>query len=395
VVAAGAISLACQDVVSVNGACPEFCPGGVIDVRDTVLGGSVAPEGSFTGYVLPHEASEVQAVGGTGAPQSNVLLVFAQFGTAYLGSDNSVLDTIRSTDSLRFVFSMTRRNNQAAGLTLALHEIPATTDSTATYAGMAPYFDDSTLITTVAVPDSQATGEVAVTVLPGALRHFQDDSLRSAIGVRIGSADPAFVSFGPTLIDTVSLRPIARIIRFVQLDSTAGSVRVTRAESLGLNLKTFVVDSSTLVAPAGLVVGGPAAARAFAKLDVPQWLLDSTVIVRATLQVPPPQPTPGAPGDTMRLAIRALGTDFGPKSPLADSSYSGTVRVPVGGSDTVGVDIVRILLLWQSNSVVPHTVMLQLLPEAGSINTFELPEAGAVAQGVLRITYANRFRPGR
>ncbi len=389
VIAAGA-ALACQDVVSAPGACPEFCPEAAIDVRDTVLAGSVQPEGSYAGYVLPHDALEMQVVGGGGSAESHALMVFFRFTGNYIGGDATVRDTIRQTDSLRFTFNILRRNTNVSGVTLALHEIPIVTDSAKTYADMAPYFQDSTLIATLQIPDTVVNGPVSVTVLPGALRHFVPDSFQSGIGLRIVSPDPAFVSLGG---DT--LNPPARIIRYVQLDSTSGTALVTRSEARDLYFKTFVVDSASLPAPVGLVVGGPGAARAFVKLSLPTWLVDSTVIVRATLLVPPPRPTPGAPGDTFRLRVRALGTDFGPKSPLADTAYSGLTRVPVGGSDTVAVDLTKILLLWRGNAVVPHTVMLQLVPEASSINSFEVPGAGAGIQGAVRITYGMPFRPGR
>ncbi len=391
VVAAGA-ALACQDVVSVPGACPEFCPEGEINVRDTILTGSVEPVGSYDGYLLPHEALEMQVVGPGGPVESRALMVFYRFTGNYTGGDTSVQDTIRQTDSLRFTFNIVRRNVGTSGVTLALHEIPIVTDSTKSYADMDPYFQDSTLITTLQVPDSLVNGPVSVTVSPSAMRHFVDDSLQSGIGLRIVSPDPAFVSLG---YDTLNLD--ARIYRYVQLDSSTGTNHVTRSESKTIYFKTFVADTANLPVPAGLAVGGIAAARAFVKLNVPSWLVDSTVVVRATLLVPPPRPILGAPGDTFKLRVLPLGTDFGPKSPLADTSYAGYARVPVGGSDTVGIDITRVLLLWRGNASVPHTVMLSLAPaeEAGSINRFEVPGAGAVNQAALRITYGLPFRPGR
>ena len=103
--AAGCAALACQDVVSVPGACPEFCPESAIDVRDTLLTAvlassvdtadtgyvnSVVPEGSFSGYVLPHEAQRMQVVGGGSPVPARALMVFFQFTGSYAGGDTSV-----------------------------------------------------------------------------------------------------------------------------------------------------------------------------------------------------------------------------------------------------------------------------------------------------------------
>jgi hypothetical protein len=231
-----------------------------------------------------------------------------------------------------------------------------------------------------------------MTVLPGALRHFVDDTLQSGIGLRIVSPDPAFVSLGGD-----SINDAARIFRFVQVDSSTGTNRVTRSESKVMSFKTFVADTTGMPPPAGLRVGGVSGSRVFIKLNIPTRLVDSTVVVRASLLIPPTTST-GAPGDTFTLRVLPLGTDFGPKSPLADSTYGGYTRVAVGSADTVVLDLSRAFLLWRGNALVPHTVMLGALrsEESGSIDAFDLPDqSSAASRAILRITYGMPFRPGR
>jgi hypothetical protein len=334
----------------------------------------------------------MQVVGPGSPVEARALMVFFRFTGDYAGGDTSVKDTIRQTDSLRFTFNVVRRNRNTSGVTLALHEIPIVTDSAKTFADMDPYFQDSTLITTVQVPDSLVYGPVSVTVLPGALRHFGEDSLQSGIGLRIVSPDPAFVSLGPDTLNSP-----AQILRFVQLDSSTGTTRVTRSESRAMYFKTFVADTAASPPAAGLRVGGIAGSRAFIKLNVPTRLVDSAVVVRASLLIPPTTST-GAPGDTFTLRVLPLGTDFGPKSPLADSTYGGYTRVGVGSADTVVMDLSRAFLLWRGNAVVPHTVMLGVVrsEESGSIDAFDLPDqTSAASRAILRITYGMPFRPGR
>lgn len=407
-VAAGVVGVACQDVVSAPGACPEFCPESAIDVRDTMLStvlassvvatdtgylNSVVPQGSYAGYVLPHEAAQMPVVGPGSPVEARALMVFFRFTGNYAGGDTSVKDTIRQTDSLRFTFNILRRNTNVSGVTLALHEIPIVTDTAKTFADMDPYFQDSTLIGTLVVPDSVDSGTVAVTLLPGALRHFVADSLQSGIGVSIVSPDSAFVTLGPD-----SATPAARIQRFVQVDSSTGNKLVSRSETRQLYFKTFVADTAGAPPPSGLRVGGITGARVFIKLNLPTRLVDSMVVVRASLLIPPPAPIPGAPGDTFHLRVLPLGTDFGPKSPLADPTYGGYTRVAVGSSDTVTMDLTRAFLLWRGNAVMPHTVMLGMVQfeEAGSIDAFDLPDqSSAASRAILRITYGAPFRPGR
>ena len=388
-----AAGLACQAVVSVQGECPEFCPQGEIRVQDTLIS-DVEPVGSFSGYLLPHEARQMQVVGPGGPVESRGLLRFVPFTAKYTG-DTTVKDSIIQTDSLQVRLNIVRRTPGVSGLTIALHEIPITVDSSTTYSDIAPYFHDSTLVSVVQVPDSLVQDTVTSTFPAGALRHFSRDSLEVGMGVRITSADPAFVSLAATTDDSSRTTGIALLRRFVQVDLDTGTTRVTRSDAVGLRFKTFVADPSGLPSQTGLVVGGAAGSRAFVKLNLPSSIVDSTLVVRATLLWPPPQPIFGAPGDTLVLRVDALGSDFGPKSPVADTSHGRTVKLPVGGSDTVAIDVTSILRLWRGNAAAPRSVMLQVQPEAGSINLVELPLAGSGAQAAIRVTYALPFRlPG-
>jgi hypothetical protein len=275
-------------------------------------------------------------------------------------------------------------------VTLALHEIPLTLDSATAYDDMLPYFQDSTLVATLQIPDTLVKDTVSVTFPAAALRHLVLDTLQVGIGVRIVSPDPAFVALAA---DTIS--PAVLIRRFVQVDSSTGTSRVTRFDSWGAKFTTFVVDPGGIPAPAGLTVGGASGARAFVKLNLPNAIVDSTLVVRATLLLPPTQAAFGAPGDTFLLRVVALGSDFGPKSPVTDTSYGGAVRIAVGGSDTVAVDITKVFVLWRGNRDVPRSVMFQVDPEAASINAIELPGLGSATPAAIRVTYALPFRlPG-
>jgi hypothetical protein len=392
VVAAGGL-LACQDSITAPGACPQFCPQGEIAIVDTLLPNSTTPLGSYDGYRLPHESDQMQVVGPGGPAESRALIVFYRFGNVLSTSDTTVKDSIFRTDSIRFALNVVGRTD-VAGLTLALHAIPIVTDSTATFASTAPYFADSTLIATLPLPDSLTNGQVSATVVPGALAHYLADNTQIGIGISIASPQPAFVSLATA--DTI---PPARVIRFVQVDTSDASKLVTRADTETIYFHTFVADTAKLPAPQGLVVGGMQAARAFMQLNVPQQLLDSTLIIRATLLLPPVTATFGAPGDTIHLRVQELGADFGPKSPLVTLSTdtTRTGAVAVGSSDTVRVDITDVLRAWHTNSALPHNVMLRVIPEAGSIGWVELaPSDTSVLRGTLRITYGLPFRlPGR
>jgi hypothetical protein len=379
--------LACQDLIGTRGTCPALCAPGQIVVRDTVLAGSVEPVGSYRGYRLAHEATQVQIVGPGGPTESRAIIAFLTFSSRLSGTDTTVKDTIRQTDSIRFTFNVLRRNTDAKGVVLAIHRMPLNIDSATTYDGLSPYFDDSTLITTFSIPDSLKRGLVSTAVRLSALPNFKPDSVETAVGLRIRSTDPAFVSLGPS-----DSNGIAVMKRFVEVDTSNGSKRVQRSDQRGVLFKTFVVDTSRVPAPLGLLVGGVPAARALVKLNIDSTILDSTLIIRATLGLVPARAVFGAPGDTFRLRVEGVSADFGPKSP-ADSTNADSVRVAVGRTDTVSVEVTKILQKWSANSKLPRTVMLRVVPEAASINQFELAtgQVGGL-KPVVRITYGLPFR---
>ena len=389
VVVASAAGMACQDIVSTPGVCPEFCPQGEIRVHDTLLTG-VEPIGSYSGYLLPQEANETQIVGPGGPVEARALLVFVPFSAKYAGGDTTVKDSILQLDSLRLRLHIVRRTAGVSGMTLAFHEIPIALDSATTYGDMTPYFQDSTLLATLSVPDTLVKDTVAATFPATALRYLGGDSLQVGIGLRISSPDPAFVSLGS---DSVAIA--TRLTRFVQVDTSTGGTRVVRSDSWGIRFKTFVADPGGLPPPTAFVAGAATGARAFIKMNLPASIVDSALVVRATLLIPSTRPILGAPGDTFLLRVLALGSDFGPKSPVADTTYSGSARVVAGSSDTVAVDITRILGLWRGNTTVPRSVVVQVEPEAASISTIELPGTGSATQAALRVTYGLPFRlPG-
>ncbi len=342
--------------------------------------------GSYRGYRLAHESGEVQIVGPGGPAESRAVIAFLVFSSRLSGTDTAVKDTIRQTDSIQFTFNILRRNTGVNGVVLALHRMPLNIDTVTSYDAIAPYFDDSTLITTFAVPDSLKRGPVRTAVPLSALPNFKPDSVETAIGLRIRSADPAFLSLGSSDSNAIGL-----MTRFVQVDTSTGAKQVARKDARGVLFTTFVVDTSRIPAAAGLLVGGVPAARALVKLNIPPKILDSALIVRATFVLVSARAAFGAPGDTFRLRVDEVSADFGPKSP-ADSTSSGSARVAVGGTDTVSVEVTSILQKWSGNTKLPHTMMLRVVPEAASINRFELATGQGGLQPVIRITYGLPFQ---
>jgi hypothetical protein len=129
--------------------------------------------------------------------------------------------------------------------------------------------------------------------------------------------------------------------------------------------------------------------------------LDSTTIIRATLEVTPTQPIIGLPTDPSSIQVIAVLGDLGAKSPLrttAADAAAGFIRqdtLPAVQSDTLKIDMTRIMQLWQ-NSRGPQSIFLRIIPEGATFAravffSTRSPSGGVPVAPRLRITFQRSF----
>jgi hypothetical protein len=125
--------------------------------------------------------------------------------------------------------------------------------------------------------------------------------------------------------------------------------------------------------------------------------MDSSDIVRAHLLFVPVEPALGAPSDTFAVVAEPLGADFGAKSPiLSGSDPLVRAEVGVGTTDTVVIDISRIVALWQAAPDQVRTLVLRFLDEAGSVAELRVGSTRFLgSEPTIRVTYVPPFSFGR
>ena len=150
----GAILLAagCQEQLTAPGSCPATCPGGTPVLRDTVLDALVGADSTHTGYIL-RGASQA------GMRVANGLVGATQYGVVrFIRRPDSIFvrDTGRTytVDSVALEVTLLARDTTASGILLALHRLPATTDSSATFAAIDPLVVPGTLVDSSTIADS-------------------------------------------------------------------------------------------------------------------------------------------------------------------------------------------------------------------------------------------------
>jgi hypothetical protein len=112
----------------------------------------------------------------------------------------------------------------------------------------------------------------------------------------------------------------------------------------------------------------------------------------------PVRPILGLPTDPAALRAIAVVSDLGAKSALTpDDRFIARDTLPAVQSDTVRIEVTRLVQLWQSASERPQAFFLQLLPEGGSFTRAvffstrsHVPDSTDVSPR-LRITYQRAF----
>ena len=375
----------CREDLTAPGSCPEYCPAKLIDVFDSLFVGSIVEDSAWTGYVFPDIAERAQAVTDGAAAESHPIIRFIPLP--------DVLDAlpISSIDSFRIDILVAGRA-AVSGLELMVHRLPAGIDSTTTYADLEPYFEDSTQIGVIALPDTLVNGAVG-TPLPGdAFPTLAEDGWVAAVGFNISSGPEAWVDL--LTLESIGQAVITMYARVVQGEDTT-EVSDFRQSAFD----SYVSVDQTPFDRDILGVGGAPSWRSILRVDLPSFVVDSSDVSRATLILVPSEPILGAAGDTLRLRADGLTQDVGSKSPIVaplpdvrDTLSVGGLSLLVGASDTVVIDVTHIVKPWRADTSRPHSIVLWMVPEAVSVGQARFwSSRNAASAPALAITYVPLF----
>jgi hypothetical protein len=309
----------------------------------------------------------------------------------------AVRDTLRgyTIDSVALALTIVARDTSLNGLQVEVYRLPASIDTTTTFAAVDPAFVPGNLVATIPVPDTLNSGLIR-TVLQGPdlarVAISPADSGVLALGVSITSATPTGLRLG-----TIASGTSAVFATYARLGIPDTGTAKLRTLALGPQFNSSLTavpqpDDSTLLA-----VGGEPSARALLRFALPARIRDSATIVRATLELTPVTPITGLPSDPVRMQARTVLADLGAKSPVS----SAIGRVPAdtlqpGTSGTVSLEAVHLVQLWQGTANRPTALMLSLAPEleAASFSHpvfYSTRAADSTVRPRLRISYLLSF----
>jgi hypothetical protein len=365
VVGSAAVISACQEKLTSPAECPGLCPGGPQTLFETVLSPLAGLDSSFHTYVAPGQGSALLVSSGLAASEDRAVYRFVTRQDSI-----TVRDTARAytVDSVLITLNLVARDTLVGGLKVMLFRIPPAVDSTATFESVDPALVDANLIDTIAVPDSVHSGEIK-TVLRGsavdraAIPPGTGGVL--AMGLRVTASAPTGIRVG-----SLAGGNAATFVSYLTVDvPDTGSVR-HQFLSRATEFNTFVTQNRPLPDPTLLTVGGDSSSRSILRFELPAQLRDSATIVRATLELIPAHPLLGLPGDPAVLEAHAVLADLGAKSPIATIAsnplFVVTDTIPDGTTDTLRLEVTRLVKLWQASTDRPPAIFLLLQPEAAT-----------------------------
>jgi hypothetical protein len=390
---AAALTTACTEQLVAPGQCPELCPSQDMVLVDTVLTGVVVSDTSTRGFQAAHLSALLLA---SSEPSSRaVALVRFIFrpDSLFVGTEPNAIPIQKPADSVQLRFTLALRDTLATGMRIIVYRLPrATADTTATWDSIAPFLHDSMLVDTLVIADDSIISTMTFNVPADRMEPFDGDSGFIALGFDVVADIPTTAALA-----AVNLTGSPALVRyFVSLEAPFDTVH--RVVEVSPAFDSFVYENAPPAPPPNaLAVGNLPSARTLLRFSLPRSIADSTTVVRATLFLTPTGPVTGAAGENLFIHAVPVLRDFAEKSILLpDTGISGFGRTRVGSSDTVAIEIVRLLQLWRgAPDSFPRALVLRNSLESFSHAEmyFARHDAGAAAPR-LRVTFIRPYRFG-
>lgn len=445
---------ACVEEPTSPARCPDFCPGTKLAAVESLFTTAITRDSSFPGYVLPAHAGLLPATEEGGIDSRPITRLVPV-------SPRTQIDSVDTTtgpnviDSMKLTVSFVRPDTASRNLRLSFYQLPDSTDSTKTFADLAPAFTGSPLrvvnvdsLLALSTRRDSITGD---TVLANGtsdslslgshlvkLRIKFDsaqapvfngaDSGRVSVGVMVSADNRPSVTFGGAESGTGLLLhwfyrvdSAGKLIRpdsiFYKCGGTLSPCPQHPADSLsaGVDFDSFVFTAPVIPPDSNLLIGGVPSQRSLLRIDFPKPIRDSSQVLRAQLLLIPTATAPVETGDSVVVVANRVAADLGLKSPIFIDTIQGT-SAPFAGNptDTVRIELTTLYRFWQFDTTQTTSVYLRLLAlrrpqtvagadttgrltsvEGGTFTTLRFYSSRSAAfRPLIRLTYVPRIKLG-
>ena len=397
--------VACTEEVTGSLGCPELCADQSADLRDTTLTGTLALDSTLTGFPQFGTSRDFTLIAQGDTADVRLVIRFDTLPNTFRHPNASVDSAITRIDSARIVFVVdTTIGRPKAPVTIEAFDVD-TTAADSLRSALVPLFRPNRLIGSRTYSVAEIRDTLPLPIDSTVVLAKSAAGARLRVGLRVSSTQTVRLRvagslYSPRLIFRVSPDTLVRRDTVVLQSKTPVGDPIANVYAM----YPIVVAGALAIPPSPvLAVGGVNGARAFLRFDIPQILVDSVQVIRASLllnQV------------TSRVAASAADTIAMLVSPiLAGSQLTdvGTIASFAGSPTSVGLDSVRLapkdpglrsvelvnlFRAWRAvgaqNSI--RAIVLRAKQEASSAAelNFVSSEGSADLRPRLRITYVPR-----
>ena len=403
---------ACNEQLDAGSACPVLCPGITVPIRDTTLSPILSFDTTIVGYpsLGLEEGIPLASRGDTLDVRGVIRFDSLQKFYAPAGDTSRPVTTV-DTATLLLRLNLTE-SRLPAWVRFDVYDVDTAADD-GDFTGLLQTFTPARLVSSVTLQRAQITDSLVVPIDGAWLLNKMNNSLNVRFGVRLVA--PGSVSLRVHTTET-GLSPQLRY--YVWPDTTVAQQSVTPFSKTPLNppstatdYRDYAVVAKNAMPTAGpmlMSTGGIPARRAYLRFDVPQWLVDSTTIVRAELQLTQAPQRSYDSGDTITVIGQAVAatnliTDLHRSADLLTSVgffIADSIRAAPADSGVRVLEMNALLRVWKSAGTSQEgpqrAIVLSQREEGlhGAEMRFYGARAPAAVRPRLRVSYIPRVTYG-
>ncbi|HEY2064566.1 MAG TPA: hypothetical protein VGG84_01330 [Gemmatimonadaceae bacterium] len=399
---------ACSEQVTSSAGCPQLCSDQSAPLKDTLLTAAVAFDTTVTGFPLLGETREISLVARGDTADVRAVTRFDSLPSLYVPTTAQPDSLIKVVDSATFIFVIdTAFVKPTIPLTVDAFDVDTSGVPDTVPTTLVPLFRSDRFL-------GSATYQVADLVkdtlrLPldnAALLRKISAKARLRIGLRVRAAQSVTLrlsgtNFAPRVRFRVSPDTAIKPDTVTLLSKTP-----TDDATLAASLAMYPVLAAGVLPPPPaerVAVGGIGGARGFLRFDIPDAVLTSVQVVRASLELTQtPSRSHGGESDTLLLIPHAVVAGPAVMNVFTQSQFLAaigqfgldTVRLVPKDSGQRSIELVNLVRAWQAVGTANTTraLVLRSKQEAsspGELNFFST-KGPVAARPRLRVTYVPR-----
>ena len=405
--AAAAIAFgACDEQINGGGACPALCPNQQAELRDTTFF-AIALDTTISGFPAVGAENQffVATMGDT--LETAAVIRFDSLPTVFRRTTSTTDSAIMAVDSAYLRLTILTGDTLGLATTLDVYDVDLDGAEEADPMSVASAFTAGRLIGSRTIPADSLRDSVIVPIdnakLFARIQEADASRRRMRLGVKIrdgGARKIRVTSSNGGALSQIVFRPsidtsVPKISVFAHSKTPADEV-IIAADFIDYQV---VLKGPPEPPPGVLRVGGLPGRRTYLRFDIPPSILDSSAVVRATLQLTQ-RPAPFSPEarDTLQflhygVVASSAVTDLSRALLFIDRlpSLSDTLKVTPADSGLREFEIIGWVRVWKGTTAnkTPRALALKLPAEgltASLIDIFSL-EAPVEVRPRLRLTY--------